>query len=65
MIACAKYQVITCQLSGIRYQVSGTRCQVMPCKVSVSYIKYQVINMVSGKLNTKSQHHMSGNDSVM
>jgi len=32
----------------------------------VSGIKCQVINMsVSGKLNTESQHHMSGNYPVM
>jgi len=28
VITCAKYQVIACQLSGVRYQVSDIRCQV-------------------------------------
>jgi len=59
VIAYAKYQVIACQLSGVR-------SQVITCQVSVSNIKCQVINMsASGKLNTESQHHMSGNHPAM
>jgi len=33
-----KYQVIAYQLSCIRYQVSGIRCQVIACQVSVTDI---------------------------
>ena len=51
--------IVSCQVSGVRYQVLEIRCQVYT-------YQRQVINMsVSGELNTELQHHISGNHLVM
>jgi len=41
VIAYVKYQVIACQLSSVRYRVSGIRCPVITCQVPMSDIKCQ------------------------
>ena len=41
VIAYAKYQVMACQLSSVKYQVSGITCQVITCQVPMSDIKCQ------------------------
>jgi len=53
--------IVRCQISGVKYLVSSDNMSSISVRYQVSGINI----LVSGKLNTESQYHISGNYLVM